>query len=97
VNSALLGQLQGFLAVARLRSFSGTARELGVSTSAVSQAMRQLEEQLNVVLLTRATRSVSLTDAGRKLVETAGPGLAQALAAAPRCLPNRGRPWARSD
>jgi len=82
VKSALLGQLQTFLAVARLRSFSGTARELGVSTSAVSQTMRQLEEQLNVVLLTRTTRSVSLTDAGRKLVESAGPGLAQALAAA---------------
>jgi DNA-binding transcriptional LysR family regulator len=47
----------------------------------VSQAVRQLEEQLRVGLLTRTTRSVSLTDAGRKLVESAGPGVAQALAA----------------
>jgi len=81
VKPALLGQLQVFLAVARLRSFSGAARELGVSTSAVSQVIRQLEDHLNLVLLTRTTRSVSLTDAGRKLVESAGPGLAQALAA----------------
>lgn len=81
MNTAPLSQLQVFLAVARLRSFSGAARELGVSTPAVSQAVRQLERQLRVVLLTRTTRSVSLTDAGRRLVESAGPGLGQALAA----------------
>ncbi|WNG26869.1 LysR family transcriptional regulator [Cystobacter fuscus] len=80
MNTALLPQLQVFLAVARLRSFSGAARELGVSTPAVSQSVRQLEEQLRVVLLTRTTRSVSLTEAGRRLVEGAGPALGQALA-----------------
>jgi DNA-binding transcriptional LysR family regulator len=74
-------QLQAFLGVARHRSFSGAARELGVTRSAVSQAVRQLEEQLRVVLLARTTRSVSLTDAGRRLVEEAGPGLGQAVAA----------------
>jgi DNA-binding transcriptional LysR family regulator len=47
----------------------------------VSQAVRQLEEQLRVVLLTRTTRSVSLTDAGRRLVEGAGPSLRQVVAA----------------
>jgi len=73
-------QLQAFLVVARLRSFSGAARELGVSRSAVSQAVRQLEEQLRVGLLARTTRSVSLTDAGRRLVEGAAPALAQAAA-----------------
>jgi DNA-binding transcriptional LysR family regulator len=73
-------QLQTFLAVAHARSFSGAARELGVSRSAVSQSVRQLEEQLRVVLLQRTTRSVSLTDAGRKLVEGAGPALARAAA-----------------
>ena len=67
--------------MARHRSFSGAARELGVSRSAVSQSVRQLEEQLRVVLLARTTRSVSLTDAGRRLVEEAGPALGQALAA----------------
>ncbi|MET0406449.1 MAG: LysR family transcriptional regulator, partial [Cystobacter sp.] len=80
MNTAPLPQLQVFLAVARLRSFSGAAREFGVSTPAVSQAVRNLEEQLRVVLLTRTTRSVSLTEAGRRLVEGAGPALGQALA-----------------
>jgi DNA-binding transcriptional LysR family regulator len=81
MNTAPVPQLQAFLAVARLRSFSGAARELGVSRSAVSQAVRQLEEQLRVGLLARTTRSVSLTDAGRRLVESAGPALGQVLAA----------------
>ncbi len=81
MKTAPFPQLQAFLAVARLRSFSSAARELGVSRSAVSYSVRQLEDQLRVVLLTRTTRSVSLTDAGRRLLETAGPGLGQALAA----------------
>src|SRR4051812_27009152 len=80
MNSAPFAQLQAFLAVARHRSFAGAARELGVTRSAVSQAVRQLEEQMRVVLLLRTTRSVSVTDAGRRLVEGAGPALAQALA-----------------
>ena len=80
MNTAPFPQLQVFLTVARLRSFSAAARELGVSTPAVSQAVKQLEEQLRVVLLVRTTRSVSLTDAGRRLVEGAGPALGQALA-----------------
>lgn len=73
-------QLQVFLAVARARSFSGAARELAVSRSAVSQAVRHLEEQLGVVLVARTTRSVSLTDAGRQLVEGTGPAIAQTRA-----------------
>jgi DNA-binding transcriptional LysR family regulator len=81
MNTAPFPQLQAFLAVARLRSFSSAARELGVSRSAVSQSVRQLEEQLHVVLLARTTRSVSLTDVGRRLVESAGPAVGQTLAA----------------
>ena len=81
VNSQPIAQLQAFLAVGRLRSFSAAARELSVSRSAVSQAVQQLEQQLRVVLLVRTTRSVSLTEAGRRLVETAGPALRQTLAA----------------
>jgi DNA-binding transcriptional LysR family regulator len=81
MNGAPFQQLQAFLAVARLRSFSSAARELRVSRSAVSHAVRLLEEKLRVVLLARTTRSVSLTDPGRRLVEAAGPGLGQALAA----------------
>jgi DNA-binding transcriptional LysR family regulator len=81
MSTAVVTHVQAFLVVARLRSFSAAARELGVSRSAVSQSVRQLEEQLRVVLLTRTTRSVSLTDAGRRLVETAAPALGQLLSA----------------
>ncbi len=81
LSSSLLPQLHVFLAVARLRNFSGAARELGVSTSAVSQAVRQLEEQLRVNLLTRTTRSVALTDPGRRLVDSADPAVRQAFVA----------------
>src|SRR5580704_16521734 len=81
VSTASLQQLQAFLAVARHRSFSGAARELGVSRSAVSQTVQQLEGYLRVVLLARTTRSVSVTDAGRRLVESAGPSLGQVVAA----------------
>jgi DNA-binding transcriptional LysR family regulator len=81
MNSPPFPQLQSFLAVAKRRSFSGAARELGVSRSAVSQAVRQLETQLRVVLLMRTTRSVSLTEAGRRLVESAAPAFGQVLSA----------------
>jgi DNA-binding transcriptional LysR family regulator len=81
MNPAVFPQLQAFLVVARLRSFSAAGRELGVSRSAVSQSVRQLEEQLKVTLLARTTRSVALTDVGRRLVEGAGPAVKQALAA----------------
>ena len=81
MNTTPFPQLQSFLAVARARSFSGAARELGVSRSAVSQSVRQLEEELRVTLVARTTRSVSLTDAGRRLLESAGPAVAQVRAA----------------
>jgi DNA-binding transcriptional LysR family regulator len=74
-------QLQAFLAVARASSFTAAARQLGVSRSAVSQSVQQLEEKLRVVLVQRTTRSVSLTDVGRRLVERVGPALAQTAAA----------------
>jgi DNA-binding transcriptional LysR family regulator len=70
-----LADLTAFLAVARERSFTRAAAQLGVSPSALSQTMRSLEERLGVRLLTRTTRSVAPTDAGEKLVSTVGPHL----------------------
>jgi DNA-binding transcriptional LysR family regulator len=79
MSTAPFAQLQAFLAVARHRSFGSAARELGVSRSAVSQSVRQLEERLHVTLLARTSRSVALTDVGRRLVDNAGPAVEQAL------------------
>jgi DNA-binding transcriptional LysR family regulator len=55
-------------AVAEERSFTRAATRLGVSPSAISHAMRALEEQLGVRLLTRTTRSVVPTEAGEQLL-----------------------------
>lgn len=74
-----LNALSSFIAVARRRSFAAAARDLGVSTSALSQSVRQLEARLGVTLLTRTSRTVALTEAGRRLVENAGPAVDQAL------------------
>ena len=65
--------LKAFLVVARDRSFTKAAAKLGVSPSALSHAMRGLEERLGVRLLTRTTRSVSPTEAGERLLRTVGP------------------------
>lgn len=74
-----LNALNAFLAVARRRSFAAAARHLGVSTSALSQSVRQLEVRLGVALLTRTSRTVALTDAGQRLLENAGAAVDQAL------------------
>src|SRR3954468_19176582 len=72
-----IADLAAFLAVARERSFTRAAAQLGVSPSALSQTMRALEERLGVRLLTRTTRSVAPTQVGEKLVATVGPHLAE--------------------
>jgi DNA-binding transcriptional LysR family regulator len=74
-----LNALNAFLAVARHRSFAAAARHLGVSTSALSQSVRQLEVRLGVTLLTRTSRTVAPTDAGQRLLENAGAAVDQAL------------------
>ena len=74
-----LNALNSFIAVARRRSFAAAARDLGVSTSALSQSVRQLEVRLGVILLTRTSRTVAPTDAGQRLLENAGPAVEQAL------------------
>jgi len=68
-----LDDLAAFLAVARERSFTRAAARLGVSQSALSHTMRELEARLGVRLLTRTTRSVSPTEAGERLIRTVGP------------------------
>jgi DNA-binding transcriptional LysR family regulator len=72
-----INDLIAFLAVARERSFTKAAAQLGVSQSALSHTVRGLEERLGVRLLTRTTRSVAPTQAGERLLRTAGPRLAE--------------------
>lgn len=62
-----------FVIVAKYRSFRQAAEEVGLTPSAVSHSIRQLEERLKVRLFNRTTRSVSLTEAGRKLYEKVAP------------------------
>jgi DNA-binding transcriptional LysR family regulator len=68
-----LDALQAFVAVARERSFTNAAAKLGVSQSALSHTIRELEERLGVRLLSRTTRSVSPTEAGERLLHNIGP------------------------
>ncbi|MGO3756374.1 LysR family transcriptional regulator [Psychrobacter celer] len=70
----MLDNLRGmavFASVVEHGSFSGSARELGITTSAVSQQIRSLENELGVVLLHRSTRKLSLTEAGESFYEAA--------------------------
>ncbi len=66
-----LNDIAAFLAVARERSFTRAAAQLGVSQSALSQTLRAFEARLGLRLLTRTTRSVSPTEAGEHLLQAA--------------------------
>jgi len=68
-----LNDLLAFFAVARARSFTRAAAQLGVSQSALSHTIRGLEARLGLRLLTRTTRSVAPTEAGERLLRNAGP------------------------
>jgi DNA-binding transcriptional LysR family regulator len=70
---ANVNDLLAFLAVARERSFTRAAAQLGVSQSALSHTIRGLEARLGLRLLTRTTRSVAPTEAGERLLRTVGP------------------------
>jgi DNA-binding transcriptional LysR family regulator len=70
-----LDDLLAFLAVARERSFTRAAAQLGVSQSALSQTVRGLEARLGLRLLARTTRRVAPTEAGERLLRTVGPRL----------------------
>jgi DNA-binding transcriptional LysR family regulator len=77
VDRGDLTNLTAFVAVADQRSFRAAAARLGVTPSALSHSMRQLEERLRVRLLHRTTRSVSVTDAGLRLLEELRPAIEQ--------------------
>ena len=64
-----------FVAVAEAKGFRAASDRLGVTHSAVSQAVRRLEERLGVALVRRTTRSVHLTDAGERLYAAVRPAL----------------------
>ena len=68
-------ELEAVLAIVRRGTFRAAALELGMSTTALSNAVAKLERQLGVRLFNRTTRSVSLTDAGRAFVDQVGPAL----------------------
>ena len=76
-----LETLELFATLAETRSFRVTGERLGVSRSAVSQALRRLEMRLGVVLVQRTTRSMRLTEAGERLLAAIGPALAEISAA----------------
>lgn len=68
-----------FLAVAQTGGFRAAAAQLGITASAVSQAMRAFESRLGVTLVARTTRSVGLTEAGERLLLQVLPGAVQVL------------------
>lgn len=75
-----LNSVQAFLEVASDLSFTKAAARLGVSPSSLSRTIRDLEEQIGIRLLTRTTRSVSLTEPGQRLLEKASPRLDEIFA-----------------
>jgi DNA-binding transcriptional LysR family regulator len=81
-----------FVVVAETGSFSAAAKRLGISPSAVSQAIRSLEARLGAPLLRRSTRSVSLTDIGADYLDMAAPALSQLHRAADEVAGRGGQP-----
>lgn len=95
LHTMRLNQLDGLLAfwkVAQHRSFTAAAADLEVSPSALSQAVRNLEARLNIRLLNRNTRSVSLTEAGEAYLAQIAPALSEVLSASEQLHAHGGRP-----
>lgn len=90
-----LSVLSAFLAVAEERSFTRAAKRLGVSPSALSHAVRGLEEQIGVRLLARTTRSVAPTEAGEQFISRLGPALADVRGALDQVAGLRDKPAGR--
>ena len=81
VRQGALEGVEAFLAVARRRSFRRASADLGVTPSAVSQAVRTLEARVGAALFTRTTRSVGLPEAGQRFLDRAGPAFEELIAA----------------
>ncbi|MGH8180644.1 MAG: LysR family transcriptional regulator [Steroidobacteraceae bacterium] len=81
VRRGALDGVEAFLGVAQHRSFRRAAAELGVTPSAISQAIRTLEGRLGAALFTRTTRSVGLTEAGTRFLARAKPAFEELVAA----------------
>ncbi|MBY5793127.1 LysR family transcriptional regulator [Rhizobium leguminosarum bv. viciae] len=81
VRQGALDGVEAFLSVAHHRSFRRAAAELGVTPSAISQAVRALEERVGAVLFIRTTRSVGLTEAGERFHMRAKPAFEELVAA----------------
>ncbi|WP_031362021.1 LysR family transcriptional regulator [Caballeronia sordidicola] len=77
MNDPDLSDLSAFVAITKVRSFRAAARLRGVSASALSEAIRRLEARLGVRLLNRTTRSVTVTEAGQRLLERLAPALGE--------------------
>src|SRR5271163_4525920 len=95
MNRSDLGDLTAFVAIADNLSFRAAAARLGVTPSALSHTMRQLEERIGVRLLHRTTRSVSPTDAGLRLLERLRPAIEQIDGALENLNEERQRPFGR--
>jgi DNA-binding transcriptional LysR family regulator len=81
VRQGALDGVEAFLSVARHRSFRRAAAELGVTPSAISQAIRVLETRIGAALFIRTTRSVGLTEAGERFLSRAKPAFEELVAA----------------
>ncbi len=81
VRHGALDGVQAFLNVAQHRSFRRAAAELGVTASAISQAVRALEARIGAALFIRTTRSVGLTEAGERFLSRAKPAFEELVAA----------------
>src|SRR6266436_1380610 len=95
MNRSELADLNAFVVVANHLSFRAASTQLGVTASALSHSMRQLEERHGVRLLHRTTRSVSLTDAGLRLLEQLRPAIDQISGALENLDQQRQRPSGR--
>ena len=81
VRQGALDGVEAFLSVAQHRSFRRAAAELGVTPSAISQAIRALEARVGAALFIRTTRSVGLTEAGQRFLSRAKPAFEELVAA----------------